>query len=189
MTSAALRRPTVGDPVKVLAVHADPSYQSSDGRRAGVTGQVRGTTLPEVRVQRNLDLMMHLSVKLLEAEVAFVSLVDERSQLWTSCAGMPTPIALLLSLPFSRQMARSHHALAIADGRVDPLFATMPAVRDGMVIAFAGTTLVATDGRAIGTFSVMDSKPIRWSISQLELLREMSVLVVGEVERDCQMRA
>jgi GAF domain-containing protein len=57
-----------------------------------------------------------------------------------------------------------------------------PAVRDGTVTAYVGMPLVASDGRAVGTLSVMDQQPRRWSAPQLDFLREFSARIVGEMD-------
>jgi GAF domain-containing protein len=99
-----------------------------------------------------------------------------------SSSGLSAPIAMLLSYPFCKQMIASGQPLTIADGREDPSMARSPAVRDGSVGAFAGTPLVASYGRALGTLFVMDPKPRAWTAPQLDLLVELSALIVSDVE-------
>jgi GAF domain-containing protein len=55
-------------------------------------------------------------------------------------------------------------------------------VRDRTVTAYVGMPLVASDGRAVGTLSVMDRRPRRWSAAQLDLLGALSARIVGEME-------
>jgi GAF domain-containing protein len=80
-----------------------------------------------------------------------------------------------------KQVVASRRPLVVTDGRRDPLVARNPAVRDGTVTAYVGVPLVAPDGRAVGTLSVMDRKPRRWSAAQLDLLRALSARIVGDV--------
>ena len=126
-----------------------------------------------------LDRLTELAGRVLDVPVVCASLVGADRRLVTSSCGLSAPAALLVSWPFLRQVVASRRPLVVTDGRSDPLAARNPAVRDGTVTAYVGMPLVAPDGRAVGTLSVMDQKPRLWSTAQLALLRALSALIVG----------
>jgi signal transduction protein with GAF and PtsI domain len=55
-------------------------------------------------------------------------------------------------------------------------------VKEGVVVAFVGIRLIPSDGHPVGTLSVVDRTPRRWSSHQVNSLRILSTLLVGEVE-------
>lgn len=128
-----------------------------------------------------LDRLTQLAGRVLDVPVVCASLVGADRRLVTSSRGLSAPAALLVSWPFMKQVVASRRPLVVMDGRRDRRAARNPAVRDGTVTAYVGMPLVAPDGRAVGTLSVMDRKPRRWSTAQLELLRALSARIVGEV--------
>jgi len=67
--------------------------------------------------------------------------------------------------------------LAVSDGRVDPVMAKSAAVRDGMVLAYAGRPIVAADGRAVGALCVMDPETREWTVPQLDQLGELALQI------------
>lgn len=144
---------------------------------------------PDLTGSEALGRLTQLAGRVLDAPVACASLVDADRRLWTSSCGLPAPAALLVSWSFMKQVVASRRPLVVTDGRTDPVAARNPAVRDGMVTAYVGMPLVAPDGRAVGTLSVMDRKPRRWTATQLDLLRTLSVRIVGEVERVAAARS
>ncbi len=128
-----------------------------------------------------LDRFTQLAGQVLDVPVVCVSLVDADRRLLTSSYGLPAPAALLVSWSFMKQVVASGRPLVVTDGRRHPLVARNPAVRDGTVTAYVGMPLVASDGRAVGTLSVMDQKRRRWSAPQLDFLWRLATRIVGEM--------
>jgi len=135
-----------------------------------------------------LDRFTQLAGRLLDVPVVCVSLVDADRRLLMSSYGLPAPTALLVSWSLMKQVVASGRPLVVTDGRRHPLVARHPVVRDGTVTAYVGLPLVASDGRAVGTLSVMDRKPRRWSAPQLGFLRKLSARIVGEMEMGARAR-
>jgi GAF domain-containing protein len=54
--------------------------------------------------------------------------------------------------------------------------------RGGPLTPALGIHLLASDGRPVGTLTVMDRQPFRWSTPQLEFLRELTVRLVAQVD-------
>lgn len=131
---------------------------------------------------RALDRLTRLAGRVLDVPVACASLVGADRRLVMSSVGLPAPAALLVSWSFMRQVVASRRPLVVTDGRRDFLAARHPGVRDGTVTAYVGMPLVTSSSRVVGTLSVIDCKPRRWSARQLDLMRALAVRIVGEVE-------
>jgi GAF domain-containing protein len=129
-----------------------------------------------------LDRLTRLAGRILDVPVACASLVGVDRRLLMSSYGLSAPAALLVSWSFMRQVVASRRPLVVTDGQRDFLAARHPGVRDGTVRAYVGIPLVASSGRAVGTLSVFDRKPRRWSARQLDLMRALAARIVGEVE-------
>ena len=139
------------------------------------------TTGADRPAQRTLDHFTQLAGDLLGVPVVYLSVVAARGRMVASSYGRPVSLALLLSYPFSRHIAASRRPLVVADARRHALTARTPAVRDGLVTAYAGVPLIDAAGRAIGALCVMDPEPRAWSESELELLRDVARLLVREL--------
>lgn len=127
-----------------------------------------------------LDRHTQLAGSVLDAPVVCVSLLTADNRLLATSYGLPLPIALLHSWSLMRCVASSGCPLLITDGREDPLTAKNPSVRDGDVVSFMGIRLVGAHGGPVGTLSVMDKKPRRWSSLQIGFLQYLSALLVRE---------
>ena len=132
--------------------------------------------------QEKFDRFTDLAARLLGVPVVSLSLVGPRHGVVTSSSGLPAPLVLLLAHRFSRRVAASRRPLVIDDARTHPLGAHAPAVRDGLVIAYAGLPLFDACGRTLGTLSAMDTQPRAWSHEQLERLYDVAWVLGRAVE-------
>ncbi len=129
-----------------------------------------------------LDRFTHLTAQVLDVPVVCVSMVDADRRLVTSAYGLCVPITLLVFWSFMKQIIASGRPLLVTYRRTDDVLGSAPADLDATVTAYAGVRLVASDGRPVGTLSVMDEKPRVWSTHQLDFLRELSVRIAYEVQ-------
>src|SRR5213082_1497768 len=113
--------------------------------------------------QDKFDRFTELVARVLGVPIVSLSLVGPRHGVVTSSSGLPAPLVLLLAHRFSRHVAASRRPLVIDDARGHPLGANTPAVRDGLVIAYAG-----------GTLCVMDTRPRAWTRDQVERLYDVA---------------
>ncbi len=96
--------------------------------------------------QEKFDRFTELVARVLGVPIVSLSLVGPRHGVVTSSSGLPAPLVLLLAHRFSRHVAASRRPLVIDDARGHPLGANTPAVRDGLVIAYAGVPLFDSGG-------------------------------------------
>jgi len=58
-----------------------------------------------------------------------------------------------------------------------------PGTPDGASLTpLLGMRLKDSDGRPVGTLTVMDHRPCRWNAQQIEFLRELAVRLVAQVD-------
>jgi GAF domain-containing protein len=98
--------------------------------------------------------------------------------------GLSAPSALLYSWSFITEIVATGHPLVVKNGQSDVTASRNPAIRDGILAAYAGMPLVASGGHTVGTLSVMDGRPRNWTARQLTRLRSFSAQVVTELEGD-----
>jgi len=139
-------------------------------------------------VQGALDRITTLAGEVLGVPTVCLSVVDAEHHLQASSFGLSVPAALLLSYTFRSHVVSSRRPLVVGDGRLEPLLARNPAIRDGTVRACVGMPLRTADGRAVGTLMAMDRKVRRWTIPELDLLRKLSALIVSEMELGAAVR-
>ena len=139
--------------------------------------------------QEKFDRFTALAARVLGVPIVSLSLVGPRHGVVTSSSGLPAPLVLLLAHRFSRHVAASRRPLVIGDARVHPLGANTPAVRDGLVTAYAGLPLFDPRGRTLGTLCVMDTRPRAWTRPELERLHDVAWVVGHAVDWRAPRRA
>ena len=129
-----------------------------------------------------LDHVTRRAAERCSAPVACVSLVDANRRLLTGSYGLSAPIALLLAWACSSRVVASRRPLMVEDARHHPLMAHSPAVREGMMMAYAGAPLLSADGRAVGVLFVMDPTPRHWTDAELETLVVLAASAVRKLK-------
>jgi hypothetical protein len=173
-TRRAANRP-VGDPM--AALH-DP-----ERLRALIA-----TRLLDSPPEERFDRLTRLGARALHAPVALVSLVDDERQFLKSAQGVPEPWASRRQTPLSHSFCQ--HAVArdeplvVADAREDPRLRTSKAIVDLDAVAYLGVPLHSADGRALGTFCVIDSRPREWTQEEVETVRDLASSAEAEIARD-----
>lgn len=132
--------------------------------------------------QERFDRFTELAARLLRVPIVSISVVGPRHGFVMSSTGLPAPLVLLLAHPFSRRVAATRRPLVIADARAHPLGCHAPAVRDGLVTAYAGLPLLDAAGHTLGTLSVMDTRPRVWTAEDIERLYDVAWVLRHSVE-------
>ena len=135
-------------------------------------------TLPE----EDFDDLVCLVSTICDVPVALISLVDKDRQWFKARKGIAIDQT-------SRDMSFCAHALGqenlliIPDAALDERFAANPLVTDGPHIRFyAGAPLVTSEGNALGTLCVIDSKPRTLTAEQQKALQVLSRQVMAQLE-------
>lgn len=133
--------------------------------------------------EQAFDDITLLAAQICRVPTAMVSLVDESRQWFKSRIGMdveqtPRDIAFC-----AHTILDDDGVMMVNDALADPRFADSPLVTAEPHIRFyAGASLIAPGGHALGALCVMDSKPRSLDAQQLAALRALGRHVVAQLE-------
>ena len=147
---------------------------------------LRRSALLDSPVEAAFDRLTRLATTILGVPVSLVSLVDGERQFFKSAIGLPEPWASQRETPlshsFCQHVVRDAAPLVVADARLDPVLSSNLAISELGVVAYAGIPIMTSDGYALGSFCAIDSKPRAWTEHEIGILRELTALVVSEIE-------
>jgi phosphoribosyl 1,2-cyclic phosphodiesterase len=135
------------------------------------------------------DGIVRVASRFFEVPIAAVTLVGRDRQWFKSCVG-------LHMTDTSREAAFCAHTvferttLVVNDALTDDRFAENPLVIEQPRIRFyAGAPLIVSDGSALGSLCLIDTRPRLFSASDVQLLEDLRDLVVSELENQPQAAA
>lgn len=136
-------------------------------------------TPPEV----DFDTLTRVATQAIGTPAGVIGLMDTNRLWFKSQLGLGVP-------QLDRQIAFCAHALMkpgealiVEDLQQDPRFKDNPLVTQAPHLRFyAGAPLIDRDGFALGTIAVVDIQPRKFSLTQVELLRDLSTLVITALE-------
>jgi signal transduction histidine kinase len=144
------------------------------------------TALMDTPAEEAFDRLSRLATRVIGVPVGLVTLVDEDRQYFKSCVGLPAPWCDLRQTPlthsFCMHVVATGQPLVIEDARVHPVLRENLAIDQIGVVAYAGMPLLASEGEAIGTFCVIDTRPRVWTDGDLYVLGELGASVMSEIE-------
>ena len=157
---------------------------------------VRRTSLLDSPPEEAFDRLTRTATIVLRAPIAIVSLADSDRLFFKSQCGLGEPLATWRQNPlthsFCRYVVGHGEPLFVSDARRDPVFAEYPAVLELGVTAYAGIPLLTAEGHALGTFSVVDTRPREWTEEEMGILRVLATCTMSEIElrlRVAELRA
>jgi GAF domain-containing protein len=145
---------------------------------------VRATQLLDAEPEEAFDRLTRLAVRLVGVPGAFVSLVDVDRDFYLSVCGAGEALESRRELEgptFCHFTVYRAEPLIIDDTAADPVYAQVPTVRSLGVAAYVGIPLIV-DGQPVGAFCAIDTRPHRWTGSEIDVLRELAVSAQREVE-------
>lgn len=93
------------------------------------------------------------------APIALLNLVDDAS-LWIKAAKGIAPQCIAREDSFCTHAVDGVRLLEVCDARVDPVYATLPAVAGAPFVRYyIGAPLILIDGTAVGALCVIDTQP------------------------------
>ena len=176
---------------------SDVPQAISDPRRLDA---VHASGLLDTPPEEPFDRLTRLAAAVLDAPLAFATIVDDRRSYWKSCigvAGEDAPSGNTVEESFCQYVVGSNEALIVDDAASDPRTRDNPSVHDLGVAAWAGFPLRGPDGEVLGSFCVVDTKQRTWSERDVETLRTLAASASGEIalraavaqEREARERA
>ena len=152
---------------------------------------VRETGLLDAPIDETLDAFGRLASALLNAPVAFLSIVDAECDVHVAQRGMPEPQATTRRVPgrtFCHYVVVSDEPLVIEDTQADPVWRAVPSVKAFGVRSFLGAP-VSVEDHVIGSLCVVDFTPRRWSETEIETLVQLSRSASREIALRSAIRA
>jgi GAF domain-containing protein len=155
----------------------------SDPRRLA---SLRRLSLLDTPAEEAFDRFTRLATAILDVPVSLVTLIDEDRQFFKSCIGVPEPWASAQETPlthsFCQHAVAARTPLIIDDAREFPLVRDNLAIPDLHVVAYLGIPLITSDGQAIGSFCVIDTKPRGWTDREIGIVSDLASAVLTEIE-------
>jgi PAS domain S-box-containing protein len=140
---------------------------------------------PAADSHHGLDRLTALAGWLLHAPISFISLVSDETEVIASAVGVPDQLLgreLPLDQTICRHVVASRAPLVIVDAEADPLVRDNLAVTTYGLRAYAGLALRRGDGTAIGSLCVADTRPRRWTETDVRMLSSVAAAAESQVE-------
>jgi diguanylate cyclase (GGDEF)-like protein len=132
----------------------------------------------DVHASAALDRLTRWAAKALRASIAIVTLADEEATVVASATGSPDARESPRLAEFALQILRTAQPHAIGDARSERWRDSDSA----QGVAFLGAPLLDRDGHAVGSFCVMDTRPRRFTIQDVELVSELTSSAMTELD-------
>ncbi|WNG89372.1 GAF domain-containing protein [Mycobacterium sp. ITM-2016-00317] len=132
-----------------------------------------------------LDRVVDMVAAAVAVPGAAVTLVDRDTQYVCSGVGLTGELEVNRRGPvrgsLGAEVVVSNEPLIIDDARGEPLLRDHYAVRDGVVVAYAGFPLKDGSGHTIGTLSAWDPQPRRWTSGQVQVLEDFVAMIRARI--------
>lgn len=155
--------------------------------------------MEEARLKAVLELQLnepdaHLALEtvtrwvaaVFDIPICLISMVTLDQHIWEAQCGLPPQLAVQGAAPRSQSFCThavvGRTALIISDAAENPFFSHNYFVTQWGIRFYAGTPLTDRLGNALGTLCLMDTKPVRFTYFDLELLSLLGRRVMAELE-------
>jgi signal transduction histidine kinase len=131
--------------------------------------------------EKDFDDIVALAATVCDAPMSLVNLIDVdrqwvKARIGTDLHEVPRDLSMCAHTVLGGDL------LIVRDTSADPRFADNPAVTEGGVRFYAGAPLVTTEGYALGTLCVVDTRPRDLSVEQHQALRALARQVTSQLE-------
>tara|TARA_R110001583_G_scaffold16518_13_gene67657 strand:+ start:1037 stop:2023 length:987 start_codon:yes stop_codon:yes gene_type:complete len=142
---------------------------------------LRALNILNTPMEERFDRITRMARRLFNVPIALVSLIDEDRQWFKSCMGLDvreTP----RDISFCGHAILDDSILVVPDAKDDERFFNNPLVLSEPNIGFyAGCPLRAPDGHVLGTLCLIDTHARTLSGEDLEMLRDLALIVEAEI--------
>lgn len=147
---------------------------------------VEASGLFDTTAAEPFDALAELAAELLDAPLAFVTVVGEHRSFWKACIGIDIVEDSDREQPveesFCQYVIGADEALLIPDARLDPRTNQNPLIASQGVVAWAGHPIRNRDGDILGTFCVVDTRPRPWSERDGRILKVFAESVASAID-------
>ena len=128
------------------------------------------------------DRVTRVAKKIFDVPIALVSLIDENRQWFKSNQGLDV-CETARDISFCTHAIKKNEPFVVPNALEDPLFKDNPLVTSAPNIRFyAGIPLTSPQGYNLGTLCIIDTKPRFLTSDQIDILRDLSRVVVDAFE-------
>jgi len=162
-----------------------PPYPQNEVERIQV---LRDLLILDTDSEERFDSITAYAQSRFNVEIALVSLVDSDRQWFKSSCGL-TARETARDISFCGHAILQDDVLVVSNALDDPRFADNPLVIGPPNIRFyAGAPLRLSVGHTVGTLCIIDSKPKRLDVEELDHLRVLAHLVSMELEHQGRIK-
>lgn len=143
---------------------------------------LRGFAVLDTPAEADFDRFTRLAAKLFDVPMALVTFIDSERQWVKSAVGVDGADAPR-DESFCGHAILEPEVMIVPDAQQDRRFHDNPFVTENPNVRFyAGAPLRTAEGHGLGALCILDDKPRKLSDAQVELLNELSKLVVEQLE-------
>ena len=150
------------------------------------------TNLLDSPGEEQFDRLTRLAAANLRTPVALLTLVDKNRLFFKSFVGLSDPWRMQrqasLNYSFCPDVVATGQPLAISDSRTYVRDLNSPVLTEFGAFAYAGVPLVTSRGFVIGSFCAIEHRPRQWSLTDLNVLKDLATLVMTEIELRAYVR-
>lgn len=125
-----------------------------------------------------------------QTPIALVTLIDEEHQHWPGAVGLAPKLDLCRmstrETSICGHVVAANELLVIEDTAKDPRFANNPFLIENGIRFYAGAPLRTSEGFAIGSLCIIDTKPRSFSKADCQTLTNIASDLIVRVELECQ---
>ncbi len=165
------------------AALCDGQPQADDGFQANRLAAVDTTELVVTASEGAFERLTRLAALLLDAPLAFVTVVDTTRSWYRTCVGLGPHAERFAAVEasFCRYVVDGGAPLVLDDARVDTRTRDNRTIVGIGVVAWAGFPIHGPDGDVIGTFCVVDTVPRHWSARDVQVIETLAEAASGEI--------
>ena len=142
---------------------------------------LRSLSILDTPSEERFDRITRMARRLFNVPIALISLIDEDRQWFKSCMGLDVR-ETARDISFCGHAILTEGVMVVADANVDKRFSDNPLVLNEPNIGFyAGCPVHALNGQVLGTLCLIDTKPRPFSEEDVEMLRDLALIVESEI--------
>lgn len=123
-----------------------------------------------------------LASKIVGTPMSVMSMVGDEYQFFKSSYGIDDRRSTPLSHAFCKHVVAENAPLVVEDARVHPVLHDNGSVHDYGVVGYLGFPLHIASGKTLGSFCAVDTQPHTWSTDEINIMRELALVVTYEIE-------
>ena len=157
-----------------------PAEPNDEDRRLAAT---RSLGLWKTPPEERFDRVVRVAAAAFDVPIALIALMERDREWFKSCYGLEIR-EVLREASFCGHAIFERQPLVVSDAHLDERFADNPYVTGFPGVRFyAGHPLILSNGCCVGTLCILDVRPRHFDNVGISLLRDLSEIVIAELER------